>query len=71
VDAGERNPAALEDAIRAVLVEADLGEVEYAEIVRVDDLTPVTAIEGTCLIAVAVKFGGSGTRLIDNIRVSA
>ena len=71
VDAGERNPAALEDAMRAVLVEADLGEVEYAEIVRVDDLTPVTAIEGTCLIAVAVKFGGSGTRLIDNIRVSA
>ena len=54
-----------------VLAEADLGEVDYVEIVRADDLTPVTVIEGTCLIAVAVKFGGSGTRLIDNIRVSA
>ena len=71
VDAGERDPAVLQDALRAVLAEADLGEVDYVEIVRTDDLTPVTAIEGTCLIAVAVKFGGSGTRLIDNIRVSA
>lgn len=71
VEAGERDPAALQDALRVVLAEADLGEVDYVEIVRADDLTPVTVIEGTCLIAVAVKFGGSGTRLIDNIRVSA
>ena len=54
-----------------MLAEAPLGEVDYVEIVSAETLAPVTTIQGTCLIAVAVRFDGSGTRLIDNIRVSA
>jgi pantoate--beta-alanine ligase len=67
VQGGELEAAALDQAVRSVLAEAPLAEVDYVEIVRVDDLTPVTAIGGECLIALAVWFGD--TRLIDNIRV--
>lgn len=70
VEAGERDAGRLEDSIRAVLAEASLGRVDYVETVGAEDLTPATVVEGTCLIAVAVEFEGSGTRLIDNIRVS-
>jgi pantoate--beta-alanine ligase len=68
VEEGEREAAALEGHIRSVLAEAPLAEVEYVEIVNAEDLSPVTTIEGECLIALAVHFGE--TRLIDNIRVS-
>lgn len=71
VETGERSVVVLRDAIRTVLAEVDLGEIDYVEIVRADDMTRVSVVEGTCLIAVAVDFGDSGTRLIDNIRVSA
>lgn len=66
---GERDSAVVDGAIRSVLTEAPLGEVEYVEIVRADDLTPVDTIGGECLVALAVRFGD--TRLIDNMRVSA
>jgi pantoate--beta-alanine ligase len=66
---GERRGGELDRAIRAALADAPLGEVEYVEIVRAADLTPVTEVAGECLIALAVKFGG--TRVIDNIRVTA
>jgi pantoate--beta-alanine ligase len=65
---GERDAGVLDGAIRSVLGEAPSGEVEYVEIVRADDLTPVATIAEECLIAVAVRFGD--VRLIDNIRVS-
>jgi pantoate--beta-alanine ligase len=68
VHAGEHSVATLGKIIRAVLAEAPLGEIDYVEVVRPDDLTPVTAIAGTCLIAVAVRFGD--VRLIDNLRVT-
>jgi pantoate--beta-alanine ligase len=68
VVAGERSAAALERLIRTALVEAPLGEIDYVEIVRVDDLSPVADLEGECLIALAVRFGD--VRLIDNVRVS-
>jgi pantoate--beta-alanine ligase len=70
VATGEREAARLDAAIRAVLAGATLGEVDYVEIVRADDLTPVTTLRGDCLIALAVFFPGSGTRLIDNVRVA-
>ncbi|MCE5254250.1 MAG: pantoate--beta-alanine ligase [Actinomycetia bacterium] len=69
IRAGERDAAALEEIIRSVLTEAPLAEIDYVEIVRADDLSPVAILTGDCLMAVAVKFGG--TRLIDNLRVSA
>jgi pantoate--beta-alanine ligase len=68
VSDGERDAAALDRAIRTVLAEAPLGEIDYIEIVRADDLTSVSTIAGTCLIALAVRFGD--VRLIDNIRVT-
>jgi pantoate--beta-alanine ligase len=69
--AGERDAIVLDRAIRGVLEQAPLGEVDYVEFVRADDLTAVDTLEGDCLIALAVRFGGSATRLIDNVRVSA
>ncbi len=68
VQDGERDADVLCRVMRSILAEASLGELDYLEIVRADDLTPVAAIEGDCLVAVAVRFGG--TRLIDNIRVT-
>jgi pantoate--beta-alanine ligase len=68
VDAGERNAAVLDNAIRTTLAEATLGEIDYVEMVRADDLTAVSTVTGTCLVALAVRFGG--VRLIDNLRVT-
>jgi pantoate--beta-alanine ligase len=71
VAAGEGDAAVLDGAIREVLTEAPLGEVDYIEIVSAETLAPVVTVAGTCVIALAVRFDGSGTRLIDNIRLSA
>jgi pantoate--beta-alanine ligase len=68
VEGGERSAAVLDRIIRGVLTLAPLGEVDYIEIVRADDLTPVVVLEWTCLIALAVRFGD--VRLIDNVRVT-
>lgn len=65
---GERDAAVLDAAVRSTLAEAELARVDYVEIVRADDLTRVSAVEGRCLVAVAVWFGD--TRLIDNITVA-
>ncbi len=69
VRGGERDAAVLERAIRAIVAGAPLGEIDYIEIVDADDLTPVSTVAGTCLIALAVRFGD--VRLIDNTRVTA
>jgi pantoate--beta-alanine ligase len=68
VQGGERSAAALERAVQAILADAPLGRVDYVEIVRRADLSPVALLEGECLVAVAVWFGD--TRLIDSITVS-
>jgi pantoate--beta-alanine ligase len=68
VEAGERSVEALDKLVRATLAQAPLGKVDYVEIVRADDLTPVTELTVTCLIALAVRFGD--VRLIDNTRVT-
>lgn len=69
VAAGETDVAAIDSLIRTVLAQAPLGEVDYVEVVRADDLKPVTKMAGECLIALAVSFGD--VRLIDNLRVKA
>jgi pantoate--beta-alanine ligase len=69
VAAGERRSSVVDKAIRATLAEAPLGEIDYVEIVGAENLTPVETIVGTCLIALAVRFGD--VRLIDNTRVTA
>jgi pantoate--beta-alanine ligase len=68
VEGGERSATALDSIIRTVLAEAPMGEIDYVEIVRAGDLAPVTTIAGTCLVALAVRFGD--VRLIDNVRVT-
>ena len=63
IDAGERDPRAIERAGRAAM--AALGvEAEYVAVVRPDDLRPVERIDGDVLVAVAARVGPA--RLIDN-----
>lgn len=69
VRSGERDPTVLRHLARSVLAQATLGRVDYVEIVKKDDLTPVTKVTDDCLVALAVLFGD--TRLIDNITVRA
>jgi len=64
VAGGERRVALLEAAVRQVLAEAPLGEIDYVAFVDAEDLTPVEAVERDVLLALAVRFGR--TRLIDN-----
>jgi pantoate--beta-alanine ligase len=62
---GQLNAAVVRRKIRAKIRSAPLAEIEYIEIVREQDLTPVEFIEPGTFVAVAVRFGK--TRLIDNI----
>lgn len=68
VQNGEREATALKGAIRDVLAEAGLARVDYVDIVRATDLSPISTVSGECLVGAAVWFGG--TRLIDNILVA-
>jgi pantoate--beta-alanine ligase len=67
IENGERDAEGVKAVIRAALADADLAEIDYVEIVDADDLAPVAAIAGACLIAVAAFFGA--VRLIDNVTV--
>ncbi len=68
VENGERDARRLKDEIGAVLAKADLARIDYVEIVGADELLPLDALAGPCLIALAVWFGP--TRLIDNVFVA-
>ncbi len=68
VGRGERDAARLDAAVRAILGEASLGQVDYVEIVGADDLAPVATLAGRLLVALAVRFGD--VRLIDNVRIT-
>jgi pantoate--beta-alanine ligase len=61
--AGERDASVLRSAALAAMRGRGV-EPEYLELVRTDDLAPVTRVEGDVLLAVAARVGG--TRLIDN-----
>ncbi|MCC6464765.1 MAG: pantoate--beta-alanine ligase, partial [Planctomycetes bacterium] len=62
--AGERDTATLKAAMRAELAK-DVDRVDYAEVLRADDLAEVPRAEGRTLCAVAAFVGT--TRLIDNM----
>ena len=64
---GERDPETPKDAIIKNISAAQEARPDYVEIVDISELRPVSTVAGSCLIAVAVKFGQ--TRLIDNIVV--
>jgi pantoate--beta-alanine ligase len=63
IAAGERDPARIAAAGRAAMAEFGV-EPEYFESVNTEDLSPLTAIDGEALVAVAATVGRA--RLIDN-----
>jgi pantoate--beta-alanine ligase len=68
VIAGERDPRALTDEIRAfVAAEPDV-ELEYVEARDAATIEPITRVDGDVLLALAAEVGE--TRLIDNVGLS-
>ncbi len=65
VAAGERDGARVADIVRHVVATEPSVELEYADVRDTLELSPVPAIEGDVLIALAARVGQ--TRLIDNV----
>jgi pantoate--beta-alanine ligase len=63
-DAGERDAATLERAVRAE-VQASADTIDYVSVADADSLQPVEFTGERALIAIACRVGG--TRLIDNV----
>jgi pantoate--beta-alanine ligase len=68
LEAGERDAAALRDTALAAMRSRGV-EPDYLELVRPDDLSPVSRVDGQVLVAVAASVGT--TRLIDNTILNA
>lgn len=67
IEGGARDPKILKAAIFEKISTAREARPDYVEIVDTDELRPVSTVAGSCLIAVAARFGQ--TRLIDNVVV--
>ncbi len=65
LEAGERDPRAVEDAARRVLTRAGVDRIDYTELRRADDLSALERVEGRAILAIAARVGA--TRLIDNM----
>ncbi|MEH7415134.1 pantoate--beta-alanine ligase [Neobacillus drentensis] len=65
IEDGEKNPTVLTNRIKEWITAESTGEIDYVEILSYPQLKPLEKIEGSYIIAVAVKF--SKVRLIDNI----
>ena len=61
---GERDPAAVEATMAAVLAEATSGTIDYVAAVQADTLVPDGPLHGEVRLLLAVQFGRA--RLIDN-----
>ncbi len=61
---GERKSEFLLGAVTRTISTEPLASLEYARLVDMSSLEPITTIEKPALLALAVRFGG--TRLIDN-----
>jgi pantoate--beta-alanine ligase len=68
LSAGERDADVLRGAALAAMRERGV-EPDYLELVRTDDLSPVSRVDGEVLVAVAASVGS--TRLIDNTILNA
>ena len=64
---GETSVEGIKEIITTIINTSPQAQIDYVEINRADDLSSIDRIEGTVLIALAVKFGT--TRLIDNLIV--
>jgi pantoate--beta-alanine ligase len=65
VRTGERDAGAVHRALTDRLSTVPGATLDYAAVVAADSLRPLTRLEGTVLVALAVRFGA--TRLIDNV----
>ncbi len=65
LQAGERSARAVEQAARGALTRAGIERVDYVEVRRADDLSPLERLEGRAILALAAWVGS--TRLIDNM----
>jgi pantoate--beta-alanine ligase len=69
IEDGVRDPQAIKDQVSDMIRSETHGQIDYVEIYSYPQLTEIKNIEGTCIIALAVKF--SKVRLIDNIILEA
>lgn len=65
---GERNPKTLRNLIIDMIEKETSGQIDYVEVHNYPELTETNELEGTTIIAIAVRF--SKARLIDNILIS-
>ena len=68
IQAGEREASVLLNRMKELIQSVSSAVIDYVAIVDADSLKPVTRLEGTIMLALAVKFGQ--TRLIDNLKLS-
>ncbi len=68
VAAGERDPAAVRAAMRAVLAAEPLAEVDYLDVVDAATVAPVDPLAGELRLLGACRFGRA--RLLDNVGAS-
>lgn len=66
---GEREASLLLRGVRELIASEPLARLDYAEIVGMDDLSPLHEVTSHALLALAVFIGG--TRLIDNALLSS
>ncbi|MFD3446082.1 pantoate--beta-alanine ligase [Microbacteriaceae bacterium 4G12] len=64
---GERRPAVIEKLIRDYLLTQISGEIDYIEVYAYPELVQMEKLQGTIIIALAVKFAKA--RLIDNVTI--
>lgn len=67
IEAGSRDAAAILRLIKERVASTPGAELDYAEAVELQSLTPLQELTGTFMIALAVRFGT--TRLIDNLQM--
>ena len=67
IEEGERDTLRIATAARQELAGERLASVDYVEIVDAGSFEPVVRLTPSCLVLLAVRFGG--TRLIDNMQV--
>jgi pantoate--beta-alanine ligase len=65
IEQGETRPEIIINVVRNYLSYQTSGEIDYIELYSYPSLEPIDVIEGTVIIAIAVRF--SKARLIDNI----
>jgi pantoate--beta-alanine ligase len=63
-DGGERSAEALRAAMREILADEPLANLDYVSVANVSTLEELDRVDGPALLSMAVRFGS--TRLIDN-----